>query len=56
MLWWSTNVGERVSNMQQNEDLGSNDEVNYTSSNENTTIKGNVEILTNLKKDEIIIP
>ena len=44
MLWWSSNVGARVSNMQQNEVADSKDEVNYTLSNENKTVKGNVEI------------
>ena len=50
MLWWSSNVGDRVSNMQQNEILDPNDGVNNTSNNENKSIKGNVEIFTNLKK------
>jgi hypothetical protein len=55
MLWWSSNVGDRVSNMQQNEILDSKDEVNNTSSNENKTIKGNVEIFTVLINEESII-
>ena len=50
MLWWSSNVGDRVSNMQQTEIFDPGDEVNNTSSNENKTIKGNVEIFTNWKK------
>ena len=54
MLWWSSNVGDRVSNMQQNEILDSKDEVNNTSSNENKTIKGNVEIFTVLINEESI--